>query len=458
MSEVTIWSCGDIRTALDLNNTLRRIGFKCRVHDTDNRSAKTPWRYGQHIIVGSGECYPDVARESKVLFWGLAALEYSTKQGGSLMRNPPGLQHAAETLLCTTTCAFGNKRTSVVIESEAETYYFSAVPRGWKCAAMNERDKPVIAQLNNNFLIPYTLTQKSSQYVLERILTGWESKRVDPCEYAIKKALTSARQQCTNASQDVVVGYSGGLFSFVTHRILVEALGSKRVIACYIDTGLYDNLTLETKAQFQKNNVRVLNVRQEAIGALSGESSIHKRRKILNGIFTTYCKSVSRDPYLAQGASYESIVRGIGETAINCRGIIQPLENLSVSEVELIGKRMGFQKCQNQMSAAGYSDLIRGPFSSEALALSKRVNSVCERFTRQFNANHCHADSLLIKVQWELDVFSAVPRVLLWLFTSKDGKAYQPEIRQPQMISKLGDLLYKETRDVANDIAIFTNI
>ena len=458
MSEVTIWSCGDIRTALDLNNIVRRLGFKCRVHDTDNHTGKTPWRYGQHIIVGSGECYPAVAQESKVLFLGIAALEYSTKQGGILMRNPPGLQHAAETLFCTTTSAFGKKRTSVVIESEADTYYFSALPREWKCAAMNERDKPVIALLNNNFLIPYTLTQKSVQSVLERILTGWESKRVDPTEYAIKKALTSARQQCTNASQDVVVGYSGGLFSFVTHRILVEALGSRRVIACYIDTGLYDNLTLDTKEQFKKNNVCILDVRQEAIEALSGESSIHKRRKILNGIFTNYCKRVSKEPYLAQGASYESIIRGIGETAINSPGIIQPLENLSVSEVELIGKRLGFQRHREQMSAAGYSDLIRGPFSAEALALSKRVNWVCERFTRQFNDNHCHADGLLIKVQWELDVYSSVPRVLLWLFTSKDAKAYQPEIRQPQMLSELGDLLYKETRDLADNIAIFTNI
>ena len=323
---------------------------------------------------------------------------------------------------------------------------------------MNERDKPVIAQLDNNFVIPYTLTQKSVQFVLERILTGWESKRVDPTEYAIKKALTSARQQCTNASQDVVVGYSGGLFSFVTHRILVEALGSRRVIACYIDTGLYDNLTLDTNEQFKKNNVRILDVRQEAIEALSGESSIHKRRKILNGIFTSYCKSVSKEPYLAQGASYESIIRGIGESAINSPGIIQPLENLSVSEVELIGKRLGFQRHREQMSAAGYSDLIRGSFSAEALALSKRVNWVCERYTRQFNDNHCHADGLLIKVQWELDVYSSVPRVLLWLFTSKDAKAYQPEIRQPHIISKLGDLLCKEMRDLANDIAIFANI
>ena len=458
MSEVTIWSCGDVRTALDLNNILRRIGFKCRVHDTDNRSAKTPWRYGQHIIVGSGENHPVVTQESRVLFLGLAALEYSTKHGATLMRNPPGLQHAAETLFCTTTSAFGKKRTSVVIESEADTYYFSALPSEWKCAAMNERDKPVIAQLNNNFLIPYTLTQKSAQYVLERILTGWESKRVDPTEYAIKKALTSARQQCTNASQDVVVGYSGGLFSFVTHRILVEALGSRRVIACYIDTGLYDNLTLDTEVQFKKDNVRVLNVRQEAIGAMSGESSIHKRRKILNGIFTNYCKRVSKEPYLAQGASYESIVRRIGETAINSPGIIQPLENLSVSEVELIGKRLEFQKCQNQMSAAGYSDLIRGPFSIEALALSKRVNWVCEQFVGQFNEKHCHANGLVIKVEWELDVYSPVPRVLLWLFTSKDGKSYKPEIRQFQMVSKLRDLLYTETRDLANDIAIFTNI
>ena len=458
MSEVTIWSCGDIRTALDLNNTLRCIGFKCRVHDTDNRSAKIPWRYGQHIIVGNGEHYPAVVKESKVLFLGVAALEYSTKQGGILMRNPPGLQHAAETLFCTTTSALGKKRTSVVIESEADTYYFSALPREWKCAAMNERDKPVIAQLNNNFLIPYTLTQKSAQFVLERILTGWESKRVDPTEYAIKKALTSARQQCTNVSQDVVVGYSGGLFSFVTHRILVEALGSRRVIACYIDTGLYDKLSTEIEARFRKENVRILDVRQEVISALSGESSIHKRRKILNGIFTNYCKSVSIEPYLAQGASYESIIRGIGETAINSPGIIQPLENLSISEVELIGKRLGFQRHRNQMTAAGYSDLIRGPFSAEALALSKRVNWICERFTRQFNDNHCHADSLLIKVEWELDVYSSVPRVLLWLFTSKDAKAYQPEIRQPQMLSELGDLLYKETRDLATDIAIFTNI
>ena len=458
MSEVTIWSCGDIRTALDLNNILRRLGFKCRVHDTDNQSTKIPWRYGQHIIVGSGECYPGVGDESKVLFLGLAALECSTKQGGILMRNPPGLQHAAETLFCTTTSAFGNKRTSVVIESEADTYYFSALPREWKCAAMNERDKPVIAQLNNNFLIPYTLTQKSAQFVLERILTGWASKRVDPTEYAIKKALTSARQQCTNTSQDVVVGYSGGLFSFVTHRILVEALGARRVIACYIDTGLYDNLTLDTEARFRKENVRILDVRQETISALSGESSIHKRRKILNGIFTNYCKSVSKEPYLAQGASYESIVRGIGESAINSPGIIQPLENLSVSEVELIGKRLGFQKLRNQMSAAGYSDLIRGPFSAEALALSKRVNWVCERFTRHFNDNHCHAKGVVIKVEWELDVYSPVPRVLLWLFTSKGGKAYQPEIRQPQFASKLGDMLYKETRDLANDIAIFSNI
>ena len=458
MSEVTIWSCGDIRTALDLNNTLRRMGFKCRVHDTDNRSAKIPWRYGQHIIVGNGENYPVVVKESKVLFLGEAALEYSTNHCGNLMRNPPGLQHAAETLFCTTTSAFGKKRTSVVIESEADTYYFSALPREWKCAAMNERDKAVIAQLNNNFLIPYTLTQKSVQFVLERILTGWESKRVDPTEYAIKKALTSARQQCTNASQDVVVGYSGGLFSFVTHRILVEALGSRRVIACYIDTGLYDKLSTEIEARFRKENVRILDVRQEVISALSGESSIHKRRKILNGIFTNYCKSVSKEPYLAQGASYESIVRGIGESAINSPGIIQPLENLSVSEVELIGKRLGFQRRREQMSAAGYSDIIRGPFSAEALALSKRVNWVCERFTRHFNDNHCHADGLLIMVQWELDVFSVVPRVLLWLFTSEDGKAYQAEIRRPQMLCELGDLLCKETRDLANDIDIFTNI
>ena len=190
MSEVTIWSCGDVRAALELNNLLRGVGFKCRVHDTENGSSKVPWRYGQHIIVGSGRQHPTVADESKVMFLGNAALEYSTLQGGKLMRNPPGLQHAAETLFCTTATAFGDKRASVVIESQADTFYFSELPPRWGCAAMDGRDKPVVACHGNNFLIPYTLTSKSAISLLERVLSKWQSKRVDPTEYALKKALT----------------------------------------------------------------------------------------------------------------------------------------------------------------------------------------------------------------------------------------------------------------------------
>ena len=61
--------------------------------------------------------------------------------------------------------------------------------------------------------------------------------------------------------------------------------------------------------------------------------------------------------FFAQGASYESIIRGVGQPAINTPGVLQPLENLSVSEIELLGEKLGYRPHAASPSASALAAL-----------------------------------------------------------------------------------------------------
>lgn len=461
MSEITIWSCGDLDTALEINNLIRVMGYKARVYDSKKQEGTLPWKHGQHIIVGDGMECPHLTSTSSVLFFGDACNKTFHHLGGGIRTLPPGLTRNVRQILWINSAeTLGHKNSNFAIETNNNNFIYTQLPSGWLAEAKEENGGYTVVSYGKNYMCGFTPVGKSLTNFLFRIFDVWKCKESNATEKAFKKAITAAQQQnCSNSP--VVVGFSGGLFSTVTLYVLEKAIGRDRVIPCFVKTGL-EKYNMFSKRCGGVEGLEVVDVRCEVLKALNGIDCVKRRRGVLNKIFVNACKCVCRGAHLAQGATYESIIRGIGRKAVDIPGVLQPLEGLSVGEVELIASQAKLVTFTDERSAAGYSDLIIGPFSEMALELCTRIDWICDKYSDHINKNtkvDVNNPRKYIKIRYKLDTWETNPRVLLTFLTSKDYKNWKVDDRDSLIyLLEFKDELVDQTRSYCNHLEVMMDL
>jgi hypothetical protein len=456
MGHITVWACGDIDSAIAVCTQLRLLGCKARVHDHHNQRTDKPmaWRWGPRIIVGDGEGVPriDPTGASDLLVFGEASRTIIDLLGGRTTTRPPGLTPAVRTLTCRCdTGVLGPRHTHFPVDAPSINRDLVERPRKWEIDATENNGHPAVLRSLHSVICLFTPRGASLVAILDRITRLWGVHRTDPTERAINRAMSTATDHVPRAVQ-VVLGYSGGLTSSVSAYILKRAVG-ERVMGCFVWTGLQPAMVSEGQNQ-SGVEIRIADARRRTVELLNGTTSVQERRRLLSRIFHDACTATFPGAILSQGATYDTLLRCNGKSVGDSPGnLAQPLENLTREEVVLIAKHLKLKMVTSEGSAAGYADVIRGPFSRAALEL-------CYSIDRTLNEMLAEATTprpgVRVRPRFTLDVWEEYPRVTFGFEESEDGVQWKRMRLRDAGLDMVVEALRHDTRihnlEVAYDV------
>jgi hypothetical protein len=458
MGHITVWACGDLRAAISVCEQLRLLGCKARVHSSipTARSAAEPWRRGPHVLVGDGRDLPyvDVTGCTDVLAFGEAAYHTLERAGGATGRRPPGLIPTVRTLTCRRDQGIlGPKNTHYPVEAVTLAREVTHIPKHWGVEAVEARGDPAVLAGARSVLCLFSPRGPSLTGILDKVTRMWGTHRCDPAERALNRAITATEEQVQRGDH-VVLGYSGGLTSAVSGYVLKRAL-RERVTACHVRTGLEYSFIQPgvTKSGLE---IDVVDARQRTLDALEGTTDIHERRWRMARVFRDACLERFPNALLSQGATYESLLTGAGRPALQSSGLVQPLENITRGEVELIAKQCRLQVTASVGPPSGYADTVRGPFSAAALQLCRVVDLT---LGRQLTEAKTPIPGVRLRHTFVVDVWDReCPRVTFGFEETDNGKAWSRMLLREGGLGVVVDALRTETgiRDlkVAYDVSL----
>lgn len=446
MGHITVWSCGDIDTAIAVCTQLRLLGCKARVHvvNTAPGAPPVPWKWGPRVIVGDGHGVPrlDATGASDLLVFGGAAAHVIESMGGKTIARPPGLTPAVRTLTCKKDRGvLGPRHTHFPVDAPGADCDVTELPHHWVVDACESNGSPAVIASLHSVICMFTPRGSSLVAVLDRVTRLWGTHRTDPVERALNRALTTAHDQVPRGVE-VVLGYSGGLTSSVSAYVLRKVIG-ERVIACFVWTGLQPALV---SAGINQSGVEIMvaDARERTLRALEGTTDVIERRNILSRIFYDACTRTVPGAMLSQGGTYDAMLRGTGKPVGNEPGnLAQPLENLMREEVEEIAKHLKLRVVSSSHTAAGYADVIRGPFTEDGLRLCFVIDRTLHRLLSEATTP---APGMSVKHTFVLDVWDRTPRVTFGFETSEGGTHWRRMRLRDAGLDMVTEALRLETR------------
>ena len=424
MGHITVWSCGDIDTAIAVCTQLRLLGCKARVHDVYAPPGNKPtaWKWGPRVIVGNGPDIPrlDPTGASDILVFGDAASRAIDQMGGRTASRPPGLTLAVRTVTCKRDRGvLGPRHTHFPVDAPRIDRDVTELPHNWVVDAVEGDGSPAVIASLHSVICLFTPRGSSLVAILDRVTRMWCTHRTDPVERALNRALTTANDHVPRGVQ-VVLGYSAGLTSSVSAYMLKKAVG-ERVIGCFVRTGLQPSLVVEGINQ-SGVEILVADAREQTLRALEGTTNIEERRRILSKVFYDACVAAFPGAMLSQGATYDTILRGNGKRIGDEPGsLAQPLENLMREEVERVARYLNLRIISSPHSAAGYADVIRGPFTEDGLRLCFEIDRILHKLLAEANTPE---PGVRVRHTFSLDVWDRTPRVTFGVEKSEDGNRW----------------------------------
>ncbi|WP_185860033.1 glutamine-hydrolyzing GMP synthase [Blattabacterium cuenoti] len=227
------------------------------------------------------------------------------------------------------------------------------------------------------------------------------------------------------SSKKVILGFSGGLDSFVAAYIIHQAIGDS-LHCIFVDTGfLLANEKEKISHICKKMNlsIKIIDARERFLSSLTGIVDPEMKRKIIGkefiSIFQNESEKIKNVEFLAQGTIYSDVIESSTfhknfsiKSHHNVGGLpktmklklLEPLKKLFKDEVRNIGKELGIPK----------EILYRHPFPGPGLSIrilgevNKRKISILQ-----------HAESILLQELKDSDFYKLVSQAFMVLLPIK---------------------------------------
>jgi GMP synthase PP-ATPase subunit len=289
--------------------------------------------------------------------------------------------------------------------------------------------------------------------ILDKVTRLWGIHRSDPVERALNRAITAIDEQVPRGNH-VVLGYSGGLTSVVSGFILKRVI-HERITACYVQTGLEYSL-FQTCVTENGLEINVVDARQRILDALEGTVDVPERKRRICRIIRDACLEAYPTALLSQGATYESLLYNTTDPALQSKCLVQPLENLTRGEVELIANQHKLKVMTSSGQPFGYATTIRGPFSVAALQLCRTVDRI---LGQQIANMKTPIPGVRIRLTFVVDIWDRnYPQIIFGFEESDNGTMWRRMRMREGGLDMVVDVLRCETgiRDlkVAYDVTL----
>ncbi|ACY40485.1 bifunctional GMP synthase/glutamine amidotransferase protein [Blattabacterium sp. (Blattella germanica) str. Bge] len=211
----------------------------------------------------------------------------------------------------------------------------------------------------------------------------------------------------------VVLGFSGGVDSFVTAYIIHKAIGSS-LNCIFVDTGLLLKKERERISLLCKKMnlpIQIIDAKNRFLSRLTGVIDPEMKRKIIGeefiSVFQKESEKIQDVEFLAQGTIYSDIIEsssnknqlsdsikshhnvgGLPHPTFMKLKLIEPLKELFKDEVRKIGKKLGLPKdilYRHPFPGPGFSIRIIGEVNEKKISILKKAENILLQELKNYN-------------------------------------------------------------------------
>lgn len=212
----------------------------------------------------------------------------------------------------------------------------------------------------------------------------------------VKKTVSNIKKRVLK--KKVILGFSGGIDSFVTAIIIYKAIGNS-LTCIFVDTGLLLNKEKDRILFLCKKKnlpIKIIDAKDRFLSKLTGISDPEKKRKIIGkefiSIFQEESERITNVEFLAQGTIYPDIIESSSKNYIkshhNVGGVpkklmklklIEPLKKLFKDEVRKIAIQLELPKeilKRHPFPGPGLGIRIIGKINKKKISILKKAENI----------------------------------------------------------------------------------
>ncbi|BAR91919.1 glutamine-hydrolyzing GMP synthase [Blattabacterium cuenoti] len=226
----------------------------------------------------------------------------------------------------------------------------------------------------------------------------------------VKNTIENIKQRVNK--KKVILGFSGGVDSFITASIIYKAIGNS-LNCIFVDTGLLLETEKEKIYSLCKKmpfSIKIIDAKNQFLSKLIGIVDPEIKRKVIGreflSIFQEESKKIKNVEFLAQGTIYSDVIEssvfskhssesikshhnvgGLPKTFMKLK-LIEPLKQLFKDEVRKIGEKLGLPKeilYRHPFPGPGLGIRIIGEINEKKISILKQAENILLQELKRFN-------------------------------------------------------------------------